>query len=204
MSMSKAMALEYTLARGVALCVAVWLLARARSEIAILQPRYWRWLLTPWKMATAAISCAALVLAAPFTGDPDWDAGVALLMSVLTFATAPWAIAELWRRRSWSRMFVALCTWQLSASWVFDGYWYARRGFYPDNWLGNLVASSMLYLAAGVLWNLDAAPLRLAFLGNDWPPDGAPAPFRRVAAPAILLMALAGAAVFIPFLFLPT
>jgi hypothetical protein len=36
------MALEYTVIRGVSLCVAVLLLAGARSEIAMLQPRYRR------------------------------------------------------------------------------------------------------------------------------------------------------------------
>jgi hypothetical protein len=41
--------------------------------------------LTPWKVATAALSSAALVFAAPFTGDPDWDTGVALLPLRLAF-----------------------------------------------------------------------------------------------------------------------
>lgn len=201
--MTRTVAIQYLILCAIALTVALAALIAQRRHIALLQGPYWRWLLAPWKIATATISATALVVAAPYMGDRDWDAGVALLMSVLTFTTAPWAIAELWRRRSRRAVYIAACAWLLSSSWSFDVYWYVRRGFYPDNWFGNMIASSVLYVAAGVLWNLDATDhgrWKLAFTNTDWPPRHSPVPFRRLAAPAIAMMALVGGAVFLPFL----
>jgi hypothetical protein len=91
----------------------------------------------------------------------------------------------------------------LTSSSAFNLYWYARRGFFPENWAGNLLVSAALYVAAGILWNLevgDGGRLQLAFTGAEWPPRASAAPFRRLAAPVLLLMAAFGGALFIPYL----
>jgi hypothetical protein len=49
---------------------------------------------------------------------------------------------------------VALCLWLFSASWSYDLYLLLRDGSYPVTWLANLFASSLLYLSAGLFWNL--------------------------------------------------
>jgi hypothetical protein len=165
---------------------------------ALFELRYWRWLLSPWKLATFAISLAALAVAGPMTKDPYWDAGVTLLMSLACFATAPWAVGELARRGD---RFLALVAWVWSASWSYDLYWVARRGFHPDDWLINFVISSFLYFSAGLLWNLDWSPLRgvhFSFRAPEWPRPPATG-FARVALPALGVMALVGACLFLPY-----
>jgi hypothetical protein len=178
---------------------------RWRARVALFHRSYWRWLLEPWKVATFAVAALVLILAGPYTGDCDWDGPVSLLMSALTFATAPYTVGALWRRRSVVAVYVATCGMLLSASWSFDLYWFWRRGFYPDSWLGNLSASSALYLSAGLLWSLDWTPddgWILAFRESVWPPLRAAPPFRRLALPVLTLMALVGAFVLLPFFFL--
>lgn len=174
-----------------ALAYAVAVAASRRRTLALVQPRYWRWLLVPWKLASFAVAAAGLTWMAPYTHDPNWDRPISIVMSLLTFATAPFAVAALWRRRD---VLVAACAWLLSASWSFDWYWLARRGWYPDGWASNLVASSALYLTAGMLWNLDFRPgrgVRFAFRDDDWPAARASS-FREVAAPALVLMGATG------------
>jgi hypothetical protein len=198
--MTRTIANQYLLLCAFAVGVAVAILARRRARIALLQPAYWRWLLTPWKLATAALSTAVLAGAAPYMRSPNWTPGIALAMSLATFATAPWAVGEIWRRRDKSAMFAAACAWLLSSSWLYDAWWYGKRGFYPDDWWESLIASSVLYFAAGVLWNLEAPPMKLAFTDAQWPPLRPAAPFRRVAVPVAAIMAIVGIAVFVPFL----
>ena len=171
MVMSTPLARIYVAASVIAVVCATIVVRRSPS-VALAQPRYWRWLLRPWKLATFAIAAAAITLIAPFTNDPNWDYPVSLIMSLLTFTTAPFAVGALWRRRDRASIFVAACAWLLSASWSFDWYWFARRGFYPDSWAMNLIASSCLYLAAGALWNLEWRKGRgttFAFRDDDWP-----------------------------------
>jgi hypothetical protein len=184
----------YTLLMALLTTVAV----RQRPRV-LFGGRYWRWLLAPWKLATFALAMTALAAFAPFSHTRNWDIGVAVLMSVLTFATAPWAVGEL-ARRGPARL-AALAAWLWSASWSYDVYWFARRGFHPDDWLINLVASSCLYLCAGILWNLEHSPsrgLHLAFRAPDWPSPPS-SPFSRVALPVLALMVLGGAGVFLPY-----
>jgi hypothetical protein len=97
-------------------------------------------------------------------------------MSVLAYATAPWSVGTLYR---WlqadaprANASVAAVVWLFSASWAYDGYLLLRDGHYPATWLANLVASSCLYAAAGLMWNLDCDQERgvhLAFRRPDWP-----------------------------------
>jgi hypothetical protein len=66
----------------------------------------------------------------------------------------------------------AVGLWLLSASWLYDVYVWARDGIYPGTWASNLIASSVLYVCAGLLWSLEAHPQRgvtLAFLETPWP-----------------------------------
>src|SRR5438046_1526695 len=115
--MTRTLANQYLVLCAFAVGIAAAVMMRRRS--ALLQPAYWRWLLTPWKVATAAISTAALAGAAPYMRDPNWTPGIAIAMSLLTFATAPWVVGELWRRRDKSTVFAAACVWLFSSSWMF-------------------------------------------------------------------------------------
>lgn len=165
--------------------VAAWTLAciaalaiyfRDRSAFAISHRAYWRYLCAPWKLATFAVASAGITLIAPYTGDPTWDYVDALLMSVLTFVTAPWAIGVIYlalrRRLPLKQAYVAACAWMFSASWCYDIYLVWRDGIYPITWLANIGASSTLYVAAGLLWNLEWRQGRgvvFGFMLDGWP-----------------------------------
>src|SRR4051794_23931504 len=163
--------------------------ARTPTEIDFPCPRlpdmdnYWRWLLVPWKLATAGIATMVLVAAGPLSGDPDWDPFLALLMSALTFASAPWVVGTVWRRR---QLFAAAVFWLASTMAVFEVYWFARRGVWPEAPLANLAASTVLYAAGGLLWNLEwrfDQGIVFAFRQRAWPRVRAQPSFWRLALP---------------------
>ena len=95
---------------------------------------------------------------------PTWDWIDASIMSVLTFATAPWAMVVFYglRRRTpplW-KLYVAFVLAMLSASWSYDGYLLIHDGFYPASWLENAIASMVLYVSAGLFWSVDGHSVR--------------------------------------------
>ena len=148
-----------------------------------------------------------MILMAPYTGDPTWDYVDASFMSILTFLTAPWAVGTLYSAiyvgAKTTHTYIAVCTWLLTASWVYDIYILLRYGYYPPTWLPNMVLSSILYLAAGLMWNLQRQGERgvvFGFMEGDWPNTGHELGFRQVAwfaLPIMLLVTL----LIAPFLF---
>jgi len=190
----------YLVAYCAALVVAGVLSLIRQHDIEILAASYWRFLLRPWKVATFVVATAGLVVVGPFTGDPYWDTITAVLMSVLTFAFAPWAVGTLWklarRERGGAAAYVAVCLWMLGASWSYDLYLLLRDGLYPSTWAWNLAASSFLFGAAGVYWNLDwdeTQGIHFAFVGAGWPAASRGPVFLRllpVAGPIMLFVAV--------------
>lgn len=181
----------------VSLLAAAVLLARCRRELSLFRPEYRRFLFQPWKIATFAIATGGFIIIGPYSGDPTWDGMDALFMSVLTFLTAPWGVAMLYRFKHEPRpglsVFLAAVLWMFSASWSYDLYIYGRDGHYPPTWAANIVASSLLYFLGGLLWNLhwmENCGVRLAFRELTWPPQSLPVRFRKVAAAAVPLIFL--------------
>lgn len=203
--MSRTFALAYT-ALWIALCVgAVVLAVRDRRSLVLLQGAYWRFLSAPWKLVSFGIAAGFFLLVAPYTGDPTWDRVDASFMSGLTFATAPWSVGTIFRalrkKASWSQAYVALCVWLFSASWSYDLYIYLRDGFHPASWFGNLIASSVLYVAAGLMWSLAYVPGRgvvFGFMDDGWPSIAAGGRPGRVIAFALVFVVLV-AAMMAPF-----
>lgn len=170
---------------------------RERHRLVLLQRRYWDFLRTGWKLVTFAIAATAMTIMAPYTGDPTWDYIDALVMSVLTFLTAPWAVGVLYlalkRQVSPLHVYIAACVWMFSVSWFYDVYILLRNGYYPPTWLANIVLSSILYFAAGLMWNLQRVPGRgvvFGFMAPGWPEPGNEIGFGRVAWFALPIMLL--------------
>lgn len=166
----------YTVAWLLLCAVAGALVVSKPEQFALLQPSYWKFILEPWKLTTALVATAGMVMVAPYTGDPTWDYVDGLYMSVLTYLTAPWSVGTayraLLRREGWRAVYVACCCWLFATSWSYDLYIWLRDGAYPLTWASNIVASSFLYLMAGLLWNLQWQPgegLRFAFMDEQWP-----------------------------------
>jgi hypothetical protein len=103
-------------------------------------------------------------------------------MAILTFLTAPWVVGLIYQlfsgRRPWRYLIVAVALLLFSSSWYYDAYLLWRDGEYTRRWLGNLMLSPFIYVAAGLLWNLEANEnggfqealgFRLSFTREDWP-----------------------------------
>lgn len=166
----------YIAAWALASLWALVLIVRRPGRFAITGGDYRQFLSEPWKLATFAAGGALITLIAPYTGDPTWDYVDGFFMSVLCFTTAPWVVAVLYffarRRASLAEAYVALCAWLFSASWSYDIYLVWRDGDYPFTWLPNLFASSVIYLCAGLFWNLEWTPARgviFSFMRAGWP-----------------------------------
>jgi hypothetical protein len=182
----------------------VVLFLRRPAGFSISQGAYWRFLAQPWKVAAFVLGAALITLAAPYTGDPTWDYVDGLFMSVLCYTTAPWVVGILhaaWHRRvRATELYVAACLWLFSASWSYDLYLVLRDGRYPDTWFANLFASSVIYLAAGMFWNLEFRAGRgviFSFMREGWPSPGPDAGAWRILLYGVLFATPAIAAVLI-------
>jgi hypothetical protein len=151
---------------------------------------YLRFLAVPWKVAIFLPALFFVTFAGRFTDDETWVLMTGFGMSALTFLTAPWAVGLCYQvfagRRALRYLVVALALCFFSSSWFYDGYLLWRDGSYTPRWLGNLMISPIIYVAAGILWNLEAkvtGSFRLSFLRLDWP---AP-PVNRSFAPLLLI-----------------
>lgn len=106
-----------------------------------------------WRLATFIAGTTALCILSRFAGDPAWDVGVSLLMAVATFLTAPTVVDTWVRQRRVTARSVVFGLGSTSATFHVYQLW--RTGSLHLDWFaGNLAGSSVLYLAAGVVWNL--------------------------------------------------
>lgn len=161
---------------GIACIIAISLMFKLRKSLDLFQKAYWDGLFQKWKVTTFVIAATGMTVVAPYTGDPTWDYFDAIFMSVLAYCTAPWAVGTLylalWGRRDLVTIYIALCIWMFSVSWSYDLYIVIRDGAYPNTWLVNIGASSILYFAAGLFWSLEHIKKRgvvFGFMDNNWP-----------------------------------
>lgn len=196
----------YVTAWASACLIALLVFLRGPANFHIARRAYWHFLTEPWKLATFVVAAALITLIAPYTGDPTWDYVDGLFMSVFCYATAPWAVAVFHlaaqRRAGLREVYVALCAWLFSASWSYDIYLLWRDGEYPVTWLANLFASSLIYLCAGLFWNLEWVAGRgviFSFMREGWPSRPATSAPLRLLAYALVLALPAIAALVIFF-----
>lgn len=197
----------YMTAWGLACLLAVVLMVRLRRELDLFRREYWTGLLQRWKWISFAVAAAGMVVIAPHTGDPTWDYFDAAFMSVLAYATAPWAVASIYLvvrgRRPPVHAYVAACVWMFSASWSYDLYLVLRDGAYPLTWFPNIFASSALYLCAGFMWSLEYVEGRgviFGFMDQRWPAVPVSGNVMRMAWYVLPFMIMV-TAMIVPFLF---
>lgn len=178
---------------------AVAIVLRDRKTLRLEWADYLRFLMVPWKLVIFIPALLFVTFAGRFTDDETWDVVTGAGMSVLTFVTAPWALGlfyqVLTRKRSLRYLIVAIAACLFSSSWFYDGYLLMRDGSYTPRWLGNLLLSPIIYMAAGLLWNLEArveGGFRFSFVRADWPKPPVDKSFRPlliVCIPLILIAA---------------
>jgi hypothetical protein len=143
---------------------------------------YLSFLCVPWKLCLFAPALIFVTVAGRYTNDETWDFATGSGMAILTFVTAPWSIGLIYQvligRRPLRYLVVALALLLFSSSWFYDGYLLWRDGVYTRRWAGNLMLSPFIYVAAGLLWNLEAKDswdfhdhrsFRFSFIRADWP-----------------------------------
>lgn len=140
--------------------LSIGMLLFSRKKSKLLDARYWRWLLSSWKIITFILATVALSAIAPISWDPTWDIPETIIMCGLTFLIAPWAVAVIYRaiflyELDWQEMFIAIVFSLFCSSWSYDLYVWAWLGSYPESWLGNLLISPILFACAGAFWNLE-------------------------------------------------
>ena len=198
----------YMAAWSAALAAGVIVFLFKRKAILPACPGYFRFMAMPWKVVTFVIAATGLTVVAPYTGDVTWDYADSLFMSVLTYVTAPWSVGILYRalrkQAGWGEAYIAACLWLFSASWAYDLYIVWRDGVYPATWLANLYLSSIMYLLAGLLWNLDWSAerkLHFAFMQEAWPQPNPNPVFTKllwIASPITLFVAVLILAFLLP------
>jgi hypothetical protein len=162
----------------VALLILVWDRKRLLPE----WREYFPFLAVPWKLWVFVPALIFVTFAGRYTNDETWDVVTGSGMAILTFLTAPWVVGLIYQvfvgRRPVRYLVVALALLLFSSSWLYDGYLLWRDGTYTHRWLGNLMLSPWIYVAAGLLWNLEAkesgdfgqgSGFRLSFVRTDWP-----------------------------------
>jgi hypothetical protein len=162
--------------------VAVVILVWDRKRVVPEWPEYLRFLSVPWKLCLFVPAFLFVAFAGRYTNDETWDVVTGSGMAILTFLTAPWVVGLIYEvfagRKPWRYLMVALALLLFSSSWFYDGYLLLRDGMYTRRWLGNLMLSPFIYVAAGLLWNLEAKEsgefrdgwnFRFSFVREDWP-----------------------------------
>jgi hypothetical protein len=167
--------------------MALVMVLRNHKSYDFLSKSYFRFLFIRWKVVTFLIAAFGGIVIAPYTGDYTWDYYDMAMMSALTYLSAPWAVGAMYRfyqrRLSLEQAYVAFCMMFFSASWSYDAYLLFRDGFYPYTWLYNIPPSLVLYLSAGLLWNLDWDKDRgviFTFVRDGWLKEKVEAAFRKV------------------------
>jgi hypothetical protein len=143
---------------------------------------YWRFLTVPWKLWLFVPAFIFVTFSGRFTNDETWDVVTGSGMAILTFLTAPWVVGLIYQvfvgRRPVRYLIVGVALLLFSSSWFYDAYLLWRDGQYTPRWAGNLMLSPFIYVAAGMLWNLEAkdggdfhhhSSSRLSFVRVDWP-----------------------------------
>jgi hypothetical protein len=162
--------------------VTVFILVWDRKRLVLEWREYLRFLCVPWKLWLFVPALIFVTFAGRYTNDETWDVVTGSGMALLTFLTAPWSIGLIYQalvgRRPLRYLVVALALLLFSSSWFYDGYLLWRDGVYTRRWLGNMMLSPFIYVAAGMLWNLEAqesgdfregSGFRLSFVRADWP-----------------------------------
>jgi hypothetical protein len=165
---------------------------------------YFDFLFVPWKFYLFVPAFLFVTFAGRYTNDETWDSVTGSGMSIFTFLTAPWSVGLIYQvlvgRRPMRYLIVASAVLLFSSSWFYDAYLLWRDGIYTRRWLGNLMLSPIIYMAAGMLWNLEANEsqsfldrwdFRFSFVRPDWPSRPVDTRFTPVIVAAIPLILIA-------------
>lgn len=110
---------------------------------------FYQALIQPWKLASLALGLGLLIAGAQYYRFSDWDVGISVIMALLTYLTAPFAVRTI-LRRNWKALPLAL----LLAWLTIDGSYMLYHTALGHQTLrdANVLASTPLYLMMGCIW----------------------------------------------------
>lgn len=124
--------------------------------------RYTKELVRPWKLITLFLALAYYIWGAYHYQCPTWDIPVSIIMGLLTFIFAPWTVNSIYylvkhKPTKWliklilCGMIIYACA---SGSYELYNWW--NLGYHPPPtyWV-NLYYSSLMFLAAGMVWRFE-------------------------------------------------
>lgn len=174
------------------LALSFYFVLRNRNNYEIFDRRYWAFLFEPWKVATFLFATFLITIAAPYSDDHTWDTPDSILISIVTYFFAPWAVATGYKsirdRKFGQKLFVALTAFFIPC-WTYDFYILLRDQVYLATWLDNLFLSSPIVFLAGLFWNLlwvEDEGVTFAFKRDDWPTN-IRTPFKKIFWVCVLL-----------------
>ena len=108
--------------------------------------------LRPWKLFSLAFGIAFLIAGALWSGLPDWDIAISLIMALPAYLTAPCSMRVLLERR-WGKAHIALFWTWFSVDGTYAIYWFLRDPAVLDALRhANAAASMALYGMCGLIW----------------------------------------------------
>lgn len=106
----------------------------------------------PWKLASLALGIAFLLVGALWSGLPDWDICVSIIMAVPAYLTAAPSM-RVFVERKWRLLPVALFWTWFTADGTYSIYWYLRNPeVLADLRYANAGVSLALYGLCGLVW----------------------------------------------------
>lgn len=148
-----------------------------RNQILLLSKKYFYFLFVKWKIIVFLLALFIISGVGLLWLDPTWDLGISIIMSILTYFTAPYSVGIFYRFIKWIErknieLFLAIILTFFSASWFYDGYNYLYLlWFYPNTWFSNILYSIPVYLLWWIIWNLDYSKEKgayLSFYNKKW------------------------------------
>lgn len=175
------------------LIIAVLVSIKNRSVHEIFNRNYWQFLFELWKVFTFVFATACITIVAPYSGDPTWDYGDSIIISILTYIFAPWTVGVIYRAFKFkqfnSKLFAAVVFFFIPC-WAYDAYIFIKDGYYPITWFTNVIISSGIVLTAGLYWNLCWSKEKgtdFAFRLDVWP-QRSESSVKKMLIPMLILM----------------
>lgn len=157
----------------------IWLilLITKRKKILLFTRGYVNFILKKLKIIIFLTAFLLLTIIANLWLDPTWDNIETIIMSLLTYFTAPYSIWTIYRYIKWLNknfyeFYISIILLFFSSAWFYDIYVYLFILWeYPLTAFSNLFLSPFFYILAWMIWSLDYSKkdwVILIFSKTEW------------------------------------
>ncbi len=159
--------------------ILIWLvlLIKNRKEVLLFRKKYINFLFVRWKLILFFLAVISLSIMSTLWLDPTWDIPETIVMSILTFYTAPYSSWIIYRYLRWLNknsyeFYIAIILLFFSSAWFYDLYTLLFLLWeYPPMAFSNLLLSPFFYLFWWITWNFGYSKKKgviFLFKEKDW------------------------------------